>query len=363
LIRKNFYIIRPFTSMKNLSFFAIVSFSILFFSSCAGIQYMSIETREPAQVTFPAEVKSVLVVNNVVQQPDEIGHNIKKLGKKQFERTKASADSVAVFYTEALSQFLGEEEYFDEVKYYQKPLRTDDKFWQEVPISPETMNELRNSTATDAIISLDKLILQTDWTDFYQQEGYKYAGLTGKIHSVIRVYLPSMEGKIPVIQFIDSLRWEGYDIRDYGAYADLIIPSQEEAMKQLAVFSAEKMTKVFSPHWEYQDRWYYTQMNSKMREGEMFAKSNQWLSAIEKWKESYAKEKSKLNKAKAAHNIALSYEMLDDMDKAYEWATTAADLFQQSTTTGSLERRRSVLFKKEIERRKDTSNKLNMQIN
>ncbi len=349
--------------MKKLTFFAITLFSILFFSSCAGIQYMSIETREPAQVTLPTGVKSVLVVNNVVQQPDDIGHNIKRLGKNQTDRTKASADSVAIFYTEALSQFLDEEEYFDAVKYYEKPLRSDNDFWQEVPISPETMNELRNATATDAIISLDKLVLQTDWADFFRQEGYNYASMTGKIHSVIRVYLPSMEGKIPVVQFTDSMKWEGYDIRDGRAYADLIIPSQEEAMKQLAVFSAEKMTKVFSPHWENQDRWYYTQMSSKMREGEMFAKSNQWFNAIEKWKESYEKEKNKLNQAKAAHNIALGYEMLDDMNSAYEWATTAADLFQQSTTTGSLERRRSVLFRNEIERRRDTSNKLNMQVN
>ncbi len=349
--------------MKKLTFFAITLFSILIFSSCAGIQYMSIETREPAQVTLPTGVKSVLVVNNVVQQPDDIGHNIKRLGKNQTDRTKASADSVAIFYTEALSQFLDEEEYFDAVKYYEKPLRSDNDFWQEVPISPETMNELRNATATDAIISLDKLVLQTDWADFFRQEGYNYASMTGKIHSVIRVYLPSMEGKIPVVQFTDSMKWEGYDIRDGRAYADLIIPSQEEAMKQLAVFSAEKMTKVFSPHWENQDRWYYTQMSSKMREGEMFAKSNQWFNAIEKWKESYEKEKNKLNQAKAAHNIALGYEMLDDMNSAYEWATTAADLFQQSTTTGSLERRRSVLFRNEIERRRDTSNKLNMQVN
>ena len=348
--------------MKKLTFFAITLFSILFFSSCAGIQYMSIETREPAQVTLPTGVKSVLVVNNVVQQPDDIGHNIKRLGKNQTDRTKASADSVAIFYTEALSQFLDEEEYFDAVKYYEKPLRSDNDFWQEVPITPETMHELRNATTTDAIISLDKLILQTDRTDFFRQEGYNYAGLTGRIQSVIRVYLPSMEGKIPVVQFTDSMKWEGYDIHDGRAYADLIVPSQEEAMKQLAVFAAEKMTKVFSPHWENQDRWYYTQMSSKMREGEVFAKNNQWFNAIEKWNEFYTKEKNKLNQAKAAHNIALGYEMLDDMDSAYKWAVLAVDLFLQSTTSGSLERRRSLLFKNEIERRRNTSNKLNMQI-
>src|SRR5690554_4638088 len=153
--------------MKHLPYFAILFFLLLFFSSCAGIQYLSIETREPAQVTLPAEVNSVLVVNNVVKQPDDIGHNIKRLGKKQFDNIKVSADSVAIFYTEALAQFLDEEEYFGAVKYYQKPLRSDTDFWKELPIQPETMNELRRSTATDAIISLDKLLLQTEWVDFF----------------------------------------------------------------------------------------------------------------------------------------------------------------------------------------------------
>jgi tetratricopeptide (TPR) repeat protein len=348
--------------MKHLPYFAILFFLLLFFSSCAGIQYLSIETREPAQVTLPAEVNSVLVVNNVVKQPDDIGHNIKRLGKKQFDNIKVSADSVAIFYTEALAQFLDEEEYFGAVKYYQKPLRSDTDFWKELPIQPETMNELRRSTATDAIISLDKLLLQTEWVDFFQQEGVKYAGLTGKIQSVIRVYLPSMEGKIPSIQFHDSLKWEGYDTRGRLVFAELTLPTQEEALKQLAVYAAEKMTKVFSPHWERQDRWYYTHFNSRMREGAVYARGNQWLEAIEKWNEFYTREKKMLNRAKAAHNIALAYEMLDEMESAYEWATVANDLFRQSTSPSSLERRRSALFKKEIERRRDASRKLNMQI-
>jgi hypothetical protein len=54
--------------------------------------------------------------------------------------------------------------------------------------------------------------------------------------------------------------------------------------------------------------------------------------------------------------------MLDEMESAYEWATVANDLFRQSTSPSSLERRRSALFKKEIERRRDASRKLNMQI-
>lgn len=331
-------------------------------TGCAGIAYLGIETYEPAQVTLPAPVKSILVANNVVQQPNDVGHDIKKLGTRSYERTTASSDSVAIYYTEALAQFLGEEEFFDAVKYYNDPLRKDNSFWQEFPILPEKMIEMRQATGTDAIVSLDRLIIQTKWTDYYQMEGYKYANLNAKIQSVIRVYMPSMDGVIPAIQFTDSLTWEGYAIRDSRAYAENIIPSTEEAMKELVVYAAEKMTKVFAPYWEYQDRWYYTPMSSKMREGEMYARNNQWEEALAKWNEYYDKEKKKLSRAKVAHNIALSHEMLGDMDAAQTWANLAYDLFEQSTSKTALERRRALVYKNEIKRRIDFADKLEKQL-
>lgn len=323
---------------------------------------MTVETREPAQITLPDHVKSVIVVNNVVQQPDDIGHNNKLLGRTDVQRVEASADSVAVYYTEALSQFLQEEEYFTSVLYFKDPLRDDENFFQEQPIAPATMNEIRSKTGADAIISLDKLVLQTDKREHYRQQGYSYADMTGKVHSILRVYMPTMEGRIPAVQYTDSLRWEGFDIQDGNAYAELMLPSRQEAMKQLVVQAAEKMTYVFSPHWVMQDRWYYTATNSLMREAENFAKGAQWQNALEKWEVYYNSTGSQQNKAKAATNIALAYEMLDNMEKAYEWATISNDLFTKTTAANSLERRRSLLYKNEIDRRRDTSNKLNMQL-
>lgn len=53
--------------------------------------------------------------------------------------------------------------------------------------------------------------------------------------------------------------------------------------------------------------------------------------------------------------------MLDDMEEAYKWATEANNLFIESTAPNSLERRRSLLYKNEIERRNNTLNSINMQ--
>lgn len=349
--------------MKKLSLLFMISAMGLLLSSCAGIKYLTVETREPAQVTLPANVRSIIVVNNTVEQPKDVGHSVQRVGRSETSRTSASSDSIAIFYTEALSQFLEEEKFFDKVLYYGEPLRTDADFFQERPIDPASMNEIRNKTGVDAILSLDKLIMQTDMRELYQQQGYVYGSMSGKVHSIIRVYLPTMEGRIPAVRYTDSLHWEGFNIQDGRAYAELMLPSREEAMKQLAVHAAEKMTYVFSPHWVMQDRWYYTLSSSLTREAEAFAGKSQWNDAIGKWQAYYNTQKNDNNKAKVAHNIAMSYEMLGDMEKAYEWATIANDLFVKSTANNSLERKRSLLYKNEIQRRVSNNNSLDMQTN
>lgn len=345
---------------KNFLFLSTLAILVIM-SSCAGIKYLTVETREPAQVTLPSNVLSLVIVNNVVQQPNDVGHNIKPIGHTQIDKTTASSDSLAIYYTEALAQFLDEEDYFHQVFYYNKPLRNDTHFFQEQPLLPEKMNEIRKETGADAIISLDKLFLETNKREHFRQQGYTYSDLTGKIHSVLRVYMPTMEGKIPAVQYIDSLRWEGFDIQDGRAYADFMIPSREEAMKILVVQAAEKMTYVFAPQWVKQDRWYYTMPNSLMREGEVFSREAKWTEAINKWESFYHTRSNKIDKAKAANNIALAYEMMDNMEEAYRWATIANELFIERAGSNSLESKRSLLYKNELGRRRDHLNRINMQ--
>ncbi|HBG39881.1 MAG TPA: hypothetical protein DDW85_00535 [Porphyromonadaceae bacterium] len=349
--------------MKNL-FFILSSIVLgLFFTGCSGIKYLTIETLEPAQVTLPGNVRTILVANNVVQQPNDIGHTNQLLGRSGAQRINVSSDSISVFYTEALSQFLNEEAFFDAVLYRQEPLRSDHDFFTEQPISPDKMNELRTEHHVDAIISLDKLLIETHKDEHFRQQGYSWAAMKANIQSIVRVYLPSMTGQIPAVHFTDSLNWQGFERQNGYLYAEEILPSHEEAMKEAAVYAAEKMTSVFSPHWVMQDRWFYTLPNALMREGETFAQNKDWVNAVSKWEAFYEKETNELKKAKAASNIALAYEMLDDMQLASEWIGKSEQLFLKATRPDSLDRKRVQIYKREIDRRRDNSNQLNMQVN
>ena len=79
--------------------FIIALTSILILSSCSGIKYLTVETREPAQVTLPHNVLRVVVVNNVVEQP-LILVIISSIGSSTSNRVEASSDSVAIFIRE-----------------------------------------------------------------------------------------------------------------------------------------------------------------------------------------------------------------------------------------------------------------------
>lgn len=375
---------------KNICILFI--FAILL-GSCAGLKTITIETQEPAQITLPQNVRSLLIVNNVVTQPDNVGHFVKQIGKRKFESIPVSMDSMAIYCIESLSHFLEEKQHFNKVLYYNKPLRTDSDFWNQRPITPDEMNRLRNENNVDVVVSLDELVFTTYKIErrtpvvtpnpvTYRNErvstsykearnlsqGSPYADATVKIQSTFRVYIPTHDGAISTIQYEDSIKQNGKQYYNATKTSDhfvnilKVLPLYERVIsKELTVKAAEKMTKALSPHWETQDRWYYTLSNASKQNGEYFAEQRKWDEAVVKWEEFFNENKKKINKAKAATNIALAYEMLEDMEQAYNWITTAYNLFEESVSTNSSDLKRTLLYKNEIERRYNNEKALKVQ--
>ena len=114
---------------KSTLLLLFISITALFITGCSGIKYLTVETREPAQVTLPSDVLSVAIVSNVVTQPNDIGHNTVRVGRSAEDKVRASSDSLHIIYMEALGQFLEEEDYFHRVYLVQNNLRTDKDFF------------------------------------------------------------------------------------------------------------------------------------------------------------------------------------------------------------------------------------------
>ena len=355
---------------KNINILFLFLFAFLL-GNCAGLKTITIESQEPAQVTLPKNVRSLLVVNNVVTQPKDIGHTKKWLDKSEIENFPIPMDSIAIIYTEALAQFLEEERYFDKVLYYNKPLRTDSDFLAQKPIMPEEMMQFRKEHDVDAIVSLDRFIIITNLEE-KKTSGNKFIEETTKIQSIIRVYMPTLNGEIPAIHYLDSVKLKApvsFNLEknsdQLSNFLTKLFPQdnmrRDFLKERVVVPAAEKMTKALSPHWETQDRWYYTLSNATMQNGEYYADQSKWDEAVVKWEEFFNANKNTINKAKAASNIALAYEMLEDMEQAYSWITTAYNLFEESVSPNSFDLKRTLLYKNEIERRYKNEKALNAQ--
>lgn len=58
------------------------------------------------------------------------------------------------------------------------------------------------------------------------------------------------------------------------------------------------------------------------KEATAYAKANKWTAAKETWLQLYDKKNSSAAQARLANNIAIAFEMQDDLHKALEWAQT-----------------------------------------
>ncbi len=69
------------THMIKFRLFVYLVIVAIVLSGCSGMKTLTIQTQEPAQVTLPKDIKKLLIVDNAVSQPSDIGHIEKRLGK------------------------------------------------------------------------------------------------------------------------------------------------------------------------------------------------------------------------------------------------------------------------------------------
>ena len=92
--------------MRSILFIGIAGL----LSACSTINYVGIETYNPAEVTFPENVAKVLIVNNAVPQPEDAGYEYTLQGEKQ-DTCKAKADSALFDACRTLGEAIVEASY------------------------------------------------------------------------------------------------------------------------------------------------------------------------------------------------------------------------------------------------------------
>lgn len=327
-------------------------------TSCSSISYLGIETHNPAEVTFPDNVGKVLVVNNAVPQPPEVGYEYKLYGVLQ-DTAKVSADSALYDAAHAMGEAIVAMEYFNDVLLYHYPTRNDDEYFTDKKLKKEEVEALCEETETDAIISFDRLLFNLTKDITAYPEGFLRASIRVDISGVVRTYLPGRETPLATVLVSDSIFWEE-EASDMDVL-DFLIPPPENILRVAGVYIGNVVYPYFVPHWQRESRWYFTGNSSRWKEATAYVAAEKWDLAAERWQAIYDRSNKEKEQAKATSNIALSYEMRGDFQQALDWAIKSKDLFIKNGEKANKETKLLTLYVEALKERINSDKKLNVQ--
>lgn len=343
------------TFSKNIFYLLIPFFAI----SCSTVNTLTISVQRPAEITIPLDIATISVVNNAVDQPADIGHKYFQY-KRELGVVEVKADSINSILTGALAQFLDEAQFYSRVSFYPHALRNDQSFLQEKPLEASDVQEICESEGADAVLSLDRFLVLLESDKEHLGGGVETNTLVTRMQAKFSLYTKEGERLMSPLAHTDSLFWQEVVQGDYPLTEPM--PSREDALKESAIYMATKMEGSFVPHWEEQNRWFYSGASTQLKQAGLYINSNRWEDALAIWQSLYDTENNSKQKAKLASNIALAYEIGDNLEEALNWINVAQDLLEASQKSNEdKDLLRAMAYKKGLEIRANDFLTLDLQ--
>ena len=359
--------------MRSILFIGIAGL----LSACSTINYVGIETYNPAEVTFPENVAKVLIVNNAVPQPEDAGYEYTLQGERQ-DTCKAKADSALFDACRTLGEAIVEASYFNDVLLYHDAVRKDNQAFLDTKLTQGQVASLCDETGADAVISIDRLLFDMKKSVGTLGEGYVMGMIDVQMAGVIRSYVPDREAPLATVHMKDSIYWA--ESADYMPILDKVLPSPENALRGAGKYrswirycplrrmlcvgpvniSGRRSTLILFligrrrlvgtlPEWVH------------VGKASAYAANEKWDMAEDRWSGLYRGTENWKSRAKAASNLALCHEMRGALKEAYEWAHKSYDLFKRNNGDNDKSTKLLELYVQALAERIRSDKKLNVQ--
>lgn len=297
-----------------------LAFGTVFLSSCTKLLYTSLDVLRPAKVAFNSEVNNVLIINNTVPQPANIGHST-QFAFEESKKDTFNTDSLSIFCLGALKEDIESKNFFASVHLSPNSINTGTDFSSANYISDETVKGLCKSAQVDAIISLDKIKVKDEITEVFDALSNSYVStMELNFESYWSIHYPNKE-EFYALQFKDTVYWEAESNSRKRGIKEL--PKRENALVDGALYVGQNTVNRFVPYWEKVDRYFFNPNKKYFKQAMDSVYVKNWDSAISNWQTVMNQSKSNWIKAQAANNIAIAYEITGNIDKALEYASQA----------------------------------------
>jgi hypothetical protein len=316
---------------------------------------MEIETYNPSEITYPENIRKILIVNNATPQPADVGYVFNLFGIPQHV-DKVETDSALFDACRALGTAIAGTDFFDDVLFFHERTNKDDN---SLKLTPQEVNCLCEETETDAVISFDHLLfdMQKEITAF--TEGYVAGSIRIDVKGIARSYLPGKVSPAITVLASDSifLQEDAYTLEELT----LRLPTPDETLRIAGNYIGSKLYSLFVPHWKNEMRWYFSGNGARWKEATVYAVSGKWENASERWQYIYNSSTRWSEKAKSASNLALASEIAERLEKALEWAKIAHNLFESKKGNDHSYTQMQQLYVNTLEKRILNDKKLNLQ--
>ncbi len=284
-------------------------------AGCQTPESLSIDYLRPAEISFPETLRRVAVLDNVPAATEPMGARFAHEGEKNYFHGDAA------IATESLARSIADQNYFDEVVVCDSALRAADTSMAPRMLEQEEVERLTDELDVDFLIALEGVeIGAVRRLKELPQWGVCYGSVDATVLPTVRIYLPGRKSPMLTVSRPDSIFWEETGTLDY---VEAFLVSDRRMVSEASEFAGTIPVKMLLPTWKTTQRSLYTGGSVDMRDAAVFARQQQWDSAIALWQRQYNNSKKPSPRFKASYNLALAHEMQDSIHTALEWIEKA----------------------------------------
>lgn len=314
--------------MKYLLLLAKLSIFILILSSCAGTRDMQVQVMRPALITVPKEIQKIAILNRSIPT-SQAGIEGTLTGETPKQDKELSEECLR-----ALNDQLMTSQRF-QVKRVEYTMNASDPKSLNfgAPLDWVTVDSICARLEVDGL-----LVLEYFDTDFTVNNP---AGTTAQaVQSVLNGGQTSVEASGTatsscgfrvyysnkhLIPYEDHFRYKKWWRERANNAAEAIgkLIKRNAALIDVSYETGAEFAMSIVPlyYWEHRDM--YKGKKGNMERGERQALAKDWEAALVTWTSVYDSSQKQKERAKAAFNMALCYEVLGKLEDAQKWAGTA----------------------------------------
>lgn len=283
-------------------------FVIILCTSCVSIRYMDIQVLTPSENTLPSNIEHLFIINSQ-RYAEVVDTGLYQYFIQNLYPALTKNMEMSPSYANTKFQIVSWSEYRN---YY----------------TGATFNERKQSSflLLDSAILQDTIYIARSFSEEFQNADgtayYDFLYTTHRINYTLQFHLQNLVfgSNSRTIVLKDTARWESLLSMHYTL--DSASNSRPNNYKELATIVAEQYVKKVAPYWNTAERAIFYTPNKNMRKAYNYFLENNIDSTIVFWSAAYHEGNAK-QAARAAFNLALTYEVADKINSSKYWIDKA----------------------------------------